>query len=108
MIETIFLRFENESEALARLFDAGLTLASGSDGTLSVPPDGSLQGSRVALSVVGGDGTVRRSPTENASGYHVNIAITAGPLPEALAAWRVEPHRPQEIFFNPGTEHTEV
>lgn len=104
MPETLFLRFADAGQAMAALAQAGVRPRTDEAGRRTLPDDGALGGLGFALSVVGGDGVVRRAPEGEAEqppaaieGYHVNM-IFGGPPPEILRQWAVTPGHPQEIF----------
>ncbi len=107
MSEILFLRFTDTSQAMAALAQAGVTARTDTAGRQILPDDGALDGVSFALSVVGGDGVVRRpcesgpggteQPPIAIEGYHVNM-IFGGPPPEILRQWTVTPSHPQEIF----------
>lgn len=107
MPEILFLRFTDAGQAMAALAQAGVTARTDTAGRQALPDDGALDGVGFALSVVGGDGIVRRAhesgpdgeeqPPTAIEGYHVNM-IFGGPPPEILQQWAVTPSHPQEIF----------
>lgn len=111
---TIYLRFEDEAEALAVLAPFGLTLDDPETGLPGFAPTARPDGIRVDLALVGGDGVHRREigtttvedpelgPVEEAvmevvPGFHVDLLWSDGTPPDFDAA-RIEPQTPSRVF----------
>ncbi len=115
---TIYLRFEDEAEALAALAPFGLVhdVVEGDPEiqTIGFVPTARPDGIRVDLALVGGDGVHRRQigtttvedpdlgPIEEAvmevvPGFHVDLLWSDGTPPDFGAA-RIEPQTPSQVF----------
>ena len=111
---TIYLRFEDEAEAIAALAPFGLTRVDPETGETHFVPTARPDGIRVDLTLVGGDGVHRREigtttvedpdlgPIEEAMmevvpGFHVDL-LWSDDIPPDFGAARIEPQTPSRVF----------
>ncbi len=111
---TIYLRFEDEAEALAALAPFGLVHDDPETGEPGFAPTARPYGIRVDLALVGGDGVHRRqigtttvedpdlgrieeAVMEVVPGFHVDLLWSDGTPPDFGAA-RIEPQTPSQVF----------
>lgn len=86
-----YLKFDDEAAALAALAMAGLT--GKPDGTWAVDQVGTVYSDPVLEE----DGEILEAPVA-LPGYHINVRMVSGALPEPLAPFRVFPGTPARMF----------